>query len=186
MRSMVTAIVFLLFITGCTPEYTIDSIDGFSKKVGVVDYFEITRWHHYVIAQNSRLAVVAQAGPPDESALLAKALSNAFSDYYAGVAVLADKQGQHGVIESARSQGYDFLLRAELLSAEPTQVADHKKQSYKHLKISVTIIDINSALVVDKILLSSSKARIPFVRGAIDNIVSEPLSVVAKELSGVQ
>ena len=126
MRSMVAAVVFLLMTTACTPEYTIDSIDGFSKKVGVVDYFEITRWHHYVIAQDSRLAVVAQAGSLDESALLAKAVNSAFAQYYTDVTVLANKPSLRDMIENARSQDYDFLLRTVLLSAEPAPAADRR------------------------------------------------------------
>lgn len=186
MRSWLGALLLVLSLVGCTPSYTVDSINKFSQQVGVVDYFEISRWHHHVVAQDSRLAVAAQAESSEHAELLARAVDMAFSRYYADVAILQTTAGQRGLIDESQAQGYDFLIRSELLSAEPAPEPDSEDQSYKHLQILLTVVDVNSALVVDKLLLSSSKARIPFVKGEFDELLHKPLNAVARELSGVQ
>lgn len=186
MIKLIKTLIFLVVLAACTPEYTVQSIDGFSKRVGVVDYFEISRWHHYLMAQDSRIVISAQAQSPDYAAQLADAIEAAFSQYYADVTVLQPvKSGQH-VVEQARVQGYDFLLRAELLSAQPEHSSDNKDQVFKQLKIMITVLDVNSGAVVDKILLLANKSRIPFVKGAFASLLHEPLDAVAEELSGVQ
>lgn len=186
MKSVLSALFFLFAISACTPSYTVDSIDSLSKKVGVVDYFEISRWHHYLMAQDSRLAVSAKAESSTHATVLSKAIKASFAQYYADVTVFQVGASQPSLISQARAQGYDFLLRAELLSAKPAPHPDEEGQSYKHLKILISVIDVNSEQMVDKILLSSNKSRIPFVRGQLDELLREPLSATAKELSGVE
>ena len=184
MKSLACTLVFLLILVACTPIYTADSIERYSENIGVVDHFKISRWHHYLISQDSRLAVAGQTDSIVHASFLAKIIDQTFSQYYADVTVFDGSANWQSIIDLARRQGCDFLFHAELLSTDPLLNPKNESQQYKNLTIIVSIVDANTALVVDKILLSSSKTKIPFIKGGFDELLYEPFIAIAKELVG--
>lgn len=182
-RSILVLLVILFVVSACTPSYTADIIDNSLKRLGVVGHFEINRWHHYLMAQDSRLAVVAHSESPAHGALLARAIESSFSRFYADVTVL-DAIGGDDLI--ARAKGHDFLLRATLLFTEPALNLDSEDQGYKNIRILISVVDVNSTKLVDKVLLSSTQSYLSFVSGRFDNLLDAPLNALAEELSGVQ
>ena len=48
------------FVSACQPTYTGQQTEHYARKIGLIDQFEITRWHNYILPRTSSIVVAAK------------------------------------------------------------------------------------------------------------------------------
>jgi len=77
------------------------------------------------------------------------------------------------------------LIVTSLVQAEKHKNFDGSvANGYINAEILMSIIDVNSGLVVDKISLLADQGLMSFSGRGMDNLVYEPMLAVARELAG--
>ncbi|MCR8921926.1 hypothetical protein NO559_04035 [Dasania sp. GY-MA-18] len=174
----------LLLISACEPAYIKQEAQHYSRQLGIVDDYDISRWHSYVFARESRFVIAAIVDDKESQESLLQAAQRALGHYFAQ-ALPIDASTTASALHQARLQQGGFMMTIELNALDRFQNLDGSYESaYKQANILLSIYDINSGQVVDKVSLKATKSPLSFTGEDIATLIYKPMLAVAKELSG--
>ena len=189
----------MILISGCQPSFMVEESLKFSKQIGIVDDFDISRWHSRVFPRDSRFVFFTDSAPEDVRRAINSAGETAFQRFFTKVES-NNGESRYKALNNARMSGAHFLVVCEILSSEvdhtgnivkgrqhkavhlPDKVIATDGEPYKNIQLLMTVVSLNAEVVVDKISVSSSQILKPY--SGLNTLLHEPMLAVAKELSG--
>lgn len=173
-----------LCTVACEPAFIAEGSERLSRHVGLVDDFDITRWHSMVYARESHLVLASQVADATSRKSLLLSQQKAFSRYFSSSTVDSSTSVE-SALGRARQQGANFLIMSDVITSEKYKNMDGShSESYKHAAIILTVIDVNSAKVVDKINLAAKSSLVSFSGSDLGPLSYKPMIAVAKEMVG--
>ena len=100
----------VLFLLACQPGYTVDQAEYYARKIGVINQFDISRWHNRRILPDSTFTVVSENINGVDSAALSKMVADIFSVHFKRVNDGRGDDSQDSALMLTKSQGSDYLL----------------------------------------------------------------------------
>ncbi|WP_019530284.1 DUF4823 domain-containing protein [Dasania marina] len=180
------AAVLALLLTACEPAYIIDGAQHYSRQLGIVNDYNISRWHSYVYARESSFVIAGLVADKNIQQPLLQVSEQAFAVYFAR-AVSVNTNTFAAALQQAKSQRASFLAVFTLSSLQQFQNLDGSYEAgYQQADVLITLYDVNSAKVVDKVSLKASKSLLSFAGENITTLLHKPMLAVAAELSGGQ
>lgn len=182
--------MLLFFLQACTLDYAGEKTEQFARTIGVVNHFKISRWHARLLSQNSRLWVATNKSSLHNAGVLTSSFTQGLGQFFEKVSASEHSLSESSAIQSVKSHNADFLFYLELIAAEPAPQTDKSgqgavSQRFSSLSLMITVIDANSARVIDKILMESEKSLIDFIDNDVSSILREPIHKLGRDLTGV-
>ncbi len=189
-------IIAAILLTACTPSYTADTTERYVREVGISNQFEIRRWHSRAIPSDTRISIVAStrtllsddAVSKQPGNALAEAFALGFSVYFSSLhCATAPVPSMMVAKAQAEKNRSNFLFyidvvdrKAELKGGD----TEEAKVNYKQLTLVLTVVDVLTEQVIDKIQLSAKPSLFNFVGTDLNSLLAKPIDVVARELTG--
>lgn len=192
-----------LLIVACTPQTLVDTSVDAARSVRILNNFEITRLKSHGIYFDSHICLgINKAEGVDAMQILSTA-QNSLSPYFSTVDQLPNMMSFAAAEKNAKSScGGQFLFYLglqeakeslkinidELVNDDIQQIEETEEvpPNYSRLKLQITIIDLNSGRVFDKIQLTAKDNWLPFYNKKIDDLLAEPFNVIGAELTGIK
>lgn len=181
MVKYLSSLCLCLLIAACHPTHTSKQIDTAAQNLEVRDKVSIKRWNHHVFSSGAKVALslenntftqrLAQEGGLNKQAFLKKSQS-VFNQYFSQVVVRSEDSG----LSSSKPQlpsGFHFRMELDGSVDDAVEI----------MGFSLTISDINSREVIDKIVVSVDPASLSFGAKGHWEIVEKPLHQVAELLT---
>ncbi len=187
---LVALCVFITFLYGCTASHTVEKTEFYARKMGVINQFEISRWHSRGIPSDSRIYVAVNEVKAVKGGSLSSVVAHGLSPYFIHVAS-ADKQYSMAAANSlARKNKCNFLLHIELIKGKSASLFGDDEQLddssvYKQMHLLLSVVDVVSGTIVDKIKLSSNTAHFNFLGSDMSSLLAKPLTTIGQDLTGV-
>ena len=165
-----------LLIAACHPSYTSKRIDAAAQNLEVRDKVSIERWNHHVFSSGAKLALSLEANLETQSFVKRSGLTapefltrsqSVFNQYFSQVVILSNENPKFPLRTG-------FLVRIKL---------DDQLEATGMLDLSLTISDINSREVIDKILVSVDPAILNLGGRGHWEMIEAPLNQVAETLT---
>lgn len=189
----------VVLLAACQPSFIADETESFSRQLGVIEDFDISRWHSRVFSHDSRFVFYTSSADKEVQKAINMAGTSAFKRHFAA-AESSDANSRGQAKADARMVGAHFLVVIEILSSQTdvdgnkVKERNHKKvqvsekvykiegEPYKSVEILMTIIAMNTDTIVDKVSLASDKLFKPYP--GLNKLLQDPMQAVASELSG--
>lgn len=176
---------FALILQACQPFFTVDQTKHYARKIGVINQFEITRWHHRVISANNRISVVSDAVDNVDVIVLSEVIAKGLSPHFNHVQGGESKDTLGGAIALTKVQGSNFLIYVEVadLNAviEPETV--EPTTNYSRMKLILTVVDVVSHTTVEKIVLTTKTSNWNFWGNEMPGLLAKPIDFVGQNLT---
>jgi hypothetical protein len=160
-RSNVTVVPLLLLLvlalqlSGCQPSFTSQQVNIYASNLGIINQFEISRWHNRQIQASSRISVISDNIEAVDSQALSEVVGRYLRPYFSNVGAGEVKGSLLEAMKVAKSQGNNYLVYIEL--EQQNTLFDVKKAdastAYNSLLISLTLVDVVANQILDKIRL---------------------------------
>lgn len=170
-----------LLIVACHPTHTSKQIDTAAQNIEVRDKVSIKRWNHHVFSSGAKVALslednaftqrLAQEGSLNKQEFLKKSQS-VFNQYFSQVVVINSNSGSSNSRPHLPA-GFHFRMKLD----EPID-------GEEIVRLSLTISDINSRDVIDKIAVSVDPASLAFGEKDHWEVMEKPLHQVTELLTG--
>jgi hypothetical protein len=170
-----------------------DQSEVFARYVGVSNQYTIERMSNLNLHHDSRVVISASnmGQRIDTTAVVNSAVQGMqpyFSSVYSLVTVMPLEQAK---IKAKTQYHGDLLFHLTLVDADkqkPKESEEDKESEsyYKNITLVITVIDVNSGNVFDKIQLKASDKIIPFTDESSDDLLLKPFSVMAKNITGAK
>ncbi len=180
---LVVAVALLL--QACQPSFTADQTEHYSRKIGVINQFEITRWHNRVITADNQISVVSDVVDNVDVIVLSEVVAKGLSPYFKSVTGGESKDTIGGAVALTKIQGNNFLIYVEVADknaviepeeAEPTT-------NYSRMKLILTVVDVVSNTTVDKIVLTAKTSNLNFWGNELPDLLAKPIAFVGQNLT---
>jgi hypothetical protein len=178
-KGLLVALAILL--CACTPSYTVDKTVDYARKAGVINQYEIDRLHHWALSPRSRVVVAGSTGEQIDVQRLTLLLETQFAPYFGHVASISNAVTYEVALSSALKQQGDFLI---FVTINQPYADDEHREEYHEVNLLLTVVDVNSQKVVDKIKLSAKTPPWTTYHVGLDKLLAAPLVEVARQLSG--
>ena len=195
--TLLAGLVCLLGIAACTPSHTVQKSEFYARKIGVINQFDISRWHGRRLPANSRILVAAGDVKAVDGAHLSRVVSDNLAPFFADVNALEQQQALLGARSAARRQSYNFLFYIELIDSKTGAVLTDNSDAddgaapqdasrdFRQLQLLLVVVDALNGNTVDKIRLSASTARYNFLGTDMASLLAKPLAAIGRDLTGV-
>lgn len=171
-------------LSACEPAFIAEETTNFSKKVGLIDDFNISRWHNLRYSKSSHITLVSYAQEKVIKDALLKGTEKGFIQYFSNVQTSIAHNRQQALLVS-RGLYSSFLIEIAMVdSAKYTNMDGSHSETYKNASILLTVIDVNSGRIVDKVSLLASKNTMSFLGADLAPLIHKPMAAVAKEMVG--
>ncbi|MGK0499297.1 MAG: hypothetical protein ACJAYG_000933 [Oceanicoccus sp.] len=192
-RSNVTVVPLLLLLvlalqlSGCQPSFTSQQVNIYASNLGIINQFEISRWHNRQIQASSRISVISDNIEAVDSQALSEVVGRYLRPYFSNVGAGEVKGSLLEAMKVAKSQGNNYLVYIEL--EQQNTLFDVKKAdastAYNSLLISLTLVDVVANQILDKIRLQTKSSFYNISGSDIDALLAKPINHIAKNLRGV-
>ena len=181
------------WLSGCQPAYVSDTVQQWSRSIGVTDRYVIQRQSTFVIARGSSLQVASPVLESiDENALTALIVQS-LQPRFASVSALPANSRSRAVAESSA----DFLVFVRSLenqSQPDSVVAVEEGQSaaiesnpdsdrYQRIVLLLDIVDVSTGTVFDSIQITASGKAWKAAQSMPD-LLEEAMAAMARLVSG--
>ena len=179
---LVLALVSLL--AACEPGFVIGEAKYYSRQLGVFDDYNIKRSSTMVFANSSHFAISAMDPQLQVQHSLVNAADDGFSPYFT-TTPMHQMQNQQQALTQARSLQANFLALIKVVEKNARYDEEGKMtDTYHSVDIVIDVHDVNSGMLVDKISVTGRKTRLPVLAGKLQDLLVQPIKVVAQELVG--
>ncbi len=174
-------VAWLILLAACTPSHTIDKTVDYARKVGVINQYDINRLHHWVMSPETQLVIAANTGEQIDEQVLTQLLVTQFSPYFGHVATISKAVSYKAAVSSASKQQGDFLI---FTTVNQPFADDEHRDAYHEVNLLLTVVDVNSGRIVDRIKMSANTPPWTTYHSGLDKLLAEPLAEVARQLTG--
>lgn len=195
-------LVFLLvavsiILSACTPAYTADTTGRYVRKIAISSQYEIRRRHSRAISRDNRISivvstntvVVANAETQQPTNTLAREFYHGFSSYFPALHCATSPVPSIALAGAiAEKNRSNFLFYIDVISDDTSITetdGEESKIDYKQLTLVLTIVDVLTEQVIDKIQLSAKPSLFNFGGTSLHSLLAKPIEVIAKDLTGV-
>ncbi len=174
-----------LILPACQPSYTAEKTESYSRKIGVINQFEITRWHNRVITADNKISVVSDVADNVDVIVLSEVIAKGLSPYFKHVQGGESKDTVGGAIALTKVQGNNFLLYVEVADQNAVIEPEEAQAStnYSRMKLILTVVDVVSNTTVDKIVLTAKTSHFNFWGNELPDLLAKPIAFVGQNLT---
>jgi hypothetical protein len=181
-----TVFCLLLLLQACQPSFTVDQSEHYARKVGVINQFEITRWHNHVIARSNRISVISEVDDGVDMIVLSQVVADNLAPYFARVTGGYSKDSLVAAMELTKLQGSNFLLYVQI--RDKSSLIDTKEPdsttNYNRLSLTLMLVDLVSGDTIDKINMQVNTSHFKFWGNELQDLLAKPLAFVGESLTG--
>ncbi len=187
--------VLLAFLQGCTPSHTLEKSGLYARKIGIVNQFDISRWHGRILPSGSKLFVATDAMKSLDSRTLSAVFAKGLSPFFAQVTAAKHHQSIAPARSLAMKNACDFLFFIELIDSEnglifaadegrDDQAIEPSDKDYKRMQLLLVVVDVVSGQTIDKIKLSAGTAHFNFLGTDMASLLAKPVAAIGRDLTG--
>ena len=179
-------IVFALLLQACQSSFIVDQTSHYARAIGIINQFEVTRWHHRVIGTNNRISVVSDAIDNVDVIFLSEVIAKGLAPYFDHVQGGASKDAIDGAIALTKVHGNNYLVYVEVADLNAVIEPDTVKPTtnYSRIQLILTVVDVVSSSTVEKILLSANTQHWSFWGDEMPGLLAKPVAFVGNSLTG--
>jgi hypothetical protein len=181
-------------LISCTPAHTVDDSVSFARQIGVINQFEISRWHNRQIPRDSRLYVSSADAFTKHSEQLIPVVSHGLSPYFASVLSSDKDQSLIEARKSASLEHSNLIIYIELIDKSDNRSSDNAsatmpetdtgQNSYTRIDLLLSLIDVANGQTLDKIKLSSNTSIFNSLGADLSSLLEKPLMSIGRDLTG--
>lgn len=180
---IVLAIAALL--QACQSSYIAERTEHYSRKIGVINQFEVSRWHNRVITTNNQISVICDDVEKVDVILLSEVIAKGLAPHFKSVTGGDSKDTIDAAIALTKIHGNNFLVYVEVVEnnaiIEPEET--EPTTNYSRMKLILTVVDVISETTVDKILLTAETSNLNFWGNEIPELLASPIAYVGQILT---
>ncbi len=181
-------LIVVLSITACQPAFTVHQTDYYAGQIGVVNSFEIKRLRNTVLSPYSDLVVVSQSTGSDDLASFSQTVASGLLPYFQSVAGGISADSLQSAKTRSQQSNYHYLIFVQVTNTDSlfaSQPHETGGENFSEIDLLLTVIDLTSGGVVDKITLSSDTGYFDILGDDKDELLAKALSQIGHALSGV-
>lgn len=179
-------VVLLLALQACQPSYSVDQTEYYARKIGVINQFEITRWHNRVISTDNQISVIGDTYDGVDTVFLSQVVADSLAPYFKRVTGGHSKDSLVAAMTLTKLQGNNFLIYVQVRDKSSPIDAEEPDSTtnYGRLSLTLTLVDVVSGETVDKINLLANTSFFTFWGNEMQDLLAKPLAFVGEHLTG--
>lgn len=175
-------------LMACQPSYVAQTSSDLVKSVGVVNNFKITRWNNHLLQAQSRVAVVSDVFDQVDGVSLSRVVAQHLAPFFLTVEGGLSDESLATAKTIAAQKGHNYLFYLELAEANSIMQGEEdtadESTSYNRLNLTVTILDVVSGKVIDKVSLQARSSWVQLLGDDMHGLLKEPVAAIGKNLTG--
>ena len=179
-------LALLLSLQACQPSYSVDQTEHYARKIGVINQFEITRWHNRVISTDNQISVIGDVDDGVDTVVLSQVVADILAPYFKRVTGGHSKDSLVAAMTLTKLQGNNFLMYVQVRDKNSLIDAEEPDSTtnYDRLSLTLTLVDVVSGETIDKINLQANTAHIKFWGNEVPDLLAKPLAFIGEHLTG--
>jgi hypothetical protein len=180
-------VTVLLLLTACQPSFTAHQIDYYAGQVGVTSSFDIRRSRNAVLSTSSNLVVVCQSTERDDQASFSQTVANGLSPYFESVTGGFSADSLQSAQTLSKQGNAHYLVFVQVTGTDSVFASQQDEtggESFSEIHLLLTIIDIVSGSVIDKITLASDTGYFDILGDDKNELLAKALNQIGHDLSG--
>ncbi|WP_157117993.1 DUF4823 domain-containing protein [Oceanicoccus sagamiensis] len=174
-----------MLLQACQPSYTAEQTEHYSRKIGIINQFEISRWHNRVITADNRLSVVSDNVENVDVIMLSQVVAHGLSPYFKHVVGGESKDTLPAAMALTKIQNNNYLVYIEIAEKDAIIEPDEAEPTtnYSRMKLILTVVDVVSETTVDKITLTAETSNFNFWGNELPELLAKPIAFVGENLT---